>query len=249
MTLSSEQPAKLISSYNYLHVIRVACEVSQATDTNHLLAQKSKPKVKLDFSISQVGYKNRSEHTLANAKFWHFPDCLWQTAFTSHTYATSTHTITVSVYSTKRCRNICVCGYYTSYTFEVIVPFVHSDQGDDAGVLLNSLIYTVSVPEFANKNPQKAQWLQMCTTYNNHKHKISKPDKLNCSQPSTADNHNNWRAWIVAVILHCSPPMWNQRLKVRCRRMCHVITNGKVLFWLKYTQTQTRNFLQWKDHK
>jgi len=69
MTLSSEQHAKLISSYNYLHVIRVACEVSQATDTNHLLAQKSKPKVKLDFSISQVGYKNRSEHTLANAKF------------------------------------------------------------------------------------------------------------------------------------------------------------------------------------
>ena len=89
----------------------------------------------------------------------------------------------------------------------------------------------------------------MCTTYNNHKHKISKPDKLNCSQPSTADNHNNWRAWIVAGILHCSPPMWNQRLKVRCRRMCHVITNGKVLFWLKYnkyTQTQTQNFLHEK---
>jgi len=39
--------------------------------------------------------------------------------------------------------------------------------------------------------------------------KTSKPDKLNCSQSSTANNQNSWRSWTAGSILSYSLPVWN----------------------------------------
>jgi len=62
------------------------------------------------------------------------------------------------------------------------------------------------------------------------KTETKEPDKVNYSQPCTANDQNDWTAWTAAGLFDYSLPVRNQRLEERRCRMCHIVTDCKVLF-------------------
>jgi len=56
--------------------------------------------------------------------------------------------------------------------------------------------------------------IHVLNAYKTNEHEIRKPDKLNCSQSSTADDQNNWTAWIAASLLCYALPMRNNCLEI-----------------------------------